>query len=196
VNYQKWISKSNEFKANQKEGSKMNENVFKCSRCKEEKPLSELHHEGACGQYCKDCGKEMREKGAVTRKEKAAQNKGIDRWTGKKIMPSDMPKDGTSHVSLSSQQFLERILTCVRYSSLLAQHVAKVEERERPAREARQKEIKRLKQDAMKDVQTATKRLSEQVQMVMSIKDQCLSKEDRLAMLEDNINKIMQRLGI
>ena len=158
-NYQKWINKGNDLKMKQTEGSKMEDNTFYCSRCKINKPVSELHHTGAAGSYCNDCNTTMRDKASQTARETAARNKWVDRWSGKHIPIDDRQTDVTT-VSKTSRKMRENILICVRHSPLLARYVARIEKREKPHREAREKEAGRLLSSSKKQTTLPTQEIN------------------------------------
>jgi len=160
---------------------------YECMICGELKQGIPGKAAGATGAMCPDCLAINVQKGLETKKIISNKTKGFDRWTGEKIMPSDMPIDGEGHVSKSSRRNLDWLLRGVRYSPLMAHHVARIEAREKPHREERRKEEARLLSSNKKQITSLRQEINSIPENIVTI--------ERLIRLELLMEKLISKIN-
>ncbi len=154
---------------------------MKCCHCKLIKPRSEYRLTNNCGEWCNDCWDAISKKRLDARLKKDAATNGICKYCGR---PAEYSADNyTTHVCALTTKMRAHILDCIRYSDLLARHVAAMEEREAPAR------LERKKAEA---ASLAVKIVSPLPEIGQSIPT---TQEARMARIELMLNKLMKGLG-
>lgn len=166
--------------------------MYRCVMCKTAMEGNPALINGA-GSFCGDCKKEIYKRAADGCKSKIKKI-GACRWCGDREFIIRKPNNGVNEgVCTACENNREWLLKCIRFSHWPHQYVNRIEEREKPIREARIREqLEKEKQEAAKVLEDTPKK-STQTSFELVRDPHPL--EGRLDRLETMLTKLTEALG-
>ncbi len=155
--------------------------MYRCNMCKQVKEGEPAFKNGA-GLFCEQCKTIIHERAKTALEKKVAERAGNCVWCGELITSANAQKGKEDeHVCLRCEKNRDWLLKAVRWSERPARYVARIEERERPLREEREK----------------AKAMQEAAQPKLKLDNLELpGQEDRLRRVELLLSKLTEALGV
>jgi DNA-directed RNA polymerase subunit RPC12/RpoP len=120
--------------------------MYTCSRCKKDFD-GEPFFKNAAGTFCQQCKKYIMDRMKEARITSNNALRGICLWCGEKITSENSlsASHDDEHVCRRCAKNRDWMLRCIRYSDRPAKYVARIEEKEAPARKAREIESENIR---------------------------------------------------